>query len=124
MSIVEFHGTQVIADLWDCKNSAPLNNPQELASTLSSIATKHKATVCGNIVQQFVPCGVSVLIAIGESHISMHTWPESGDAMLDVCTCGCIDSEAIANDIIDWLQPEDVRVEKITRGLEKRRNRL
>lgn len=31
---------------------------------------------------------MSVVIGIAESHISIHTWPETGDATVDVYTCG------------------------------------
>ena len=36
----------------------------------------------------FEPQGVTGLALLAESHISIHTWPESGYAAVDVFTCG------------------------------------
>ena len=37
---------------------------------------------------RFEPQGVTGLALLAESHISIHTWPESGYAAVDVFTCG------------------------------------
>ena len=37
---------------------------------------------------RFKPQGVSGVVVIAESHLSIHTWPESGYAALDFYTCG------------------------------------
>ncbi|MBI2940269.1 MAG: adenosylmethionine decarboxylase, partial [Chloroflexi bacterium] len=38
--------------------------------------------------RQFEPHGVTVVVIIAESHLSIHTWPEHGYAAVDVFTCG------------------------------------
>jgi S-adenosylmethionine decarboxylase len=40
------------------------------------------------ISHRFEPQGVTGLALLAESHISIHTWPESGYAAVDVFTCG------------------------------------
>ena len=40
------------------------------------------------IHHRFEPQGVTGLALLAESHISIHTWPESGYAAVDVFTCG------------------------------------
>ena len=42
----------------------------------------------GDIFHQFSPHGVTGVLAIAESHISVHTWPEKGFAAFDVFMCG------------------------------------
>ena len=37
---------------------------------------------------QFEPQGVTVLILLAESHLSIHTFPEAGSAAVDLFTCG------------------------------------
>ena len=46
------------------------------------------ATLLNLITHQFQPQGVTGLALLAESHISIHTWPESGYAAIDVFTCG------------------------------------
>ena len=47
-------------------------------------------------LHQFEPQGLTGMILLSESHISIHTWPEYGTAAVDVFTCGGRDSSAIA----------------------------
>jgi len=39
-------------------------------------------------MQQFPVMGVSGILLLSESHISVHTWPEHGYAAIDLFTCG------------------------------------
>ena len=47
-------------------------------------------------VHKFEPQGLTGIILLAESHISIHTWPENGEAAVDVFTCGGRDSRQIA----------------------------
>ena len=46
------------------------------------------AQVVGESFHQFTPQGVTGILSIAESHISIHTWPELGYAAADIFTCG------------------------------------
>ena len=39
---------------------------------------------------EFNPFGVSGIVVIAESHLSIHTWPEYRYAALDIFTCGTV----------------------------------
>lgn len=71
-----------------------------------------------DVFHKFTPQGVSGVVVISESHLSIHTWPESGYAALDVFTCG---DEAIGRRItklvVQKFQPERYSVDYIKRGL-------
>ena len=45
-------------------------------------------TILGDKFHKFEPHGVSGVILLSESHVSIHTWPEEGYAALDIFTCG------------------------------------
>ena len=40
------------------------------------------------VFHRFIPHGVSGVVVIAESHLSIHTWPEIGYAAVDIYTCG------------------------------------
>ena len=46
---------------------------------------------------KFSPCGVTAIALLAESHISIHTWPETGVAKCDIFTCGdkCLPEKAV-----------------------------
>ena len=47
-------------------------------------------------IHRFEPQGLTGIVLLSESHISIHTWPERGEAAVDVFTCGGRDSRKIA----------------------------
>ena len=73
-----------------------LNDAEKLAGVfrrtvshfgLEALTTPH--------VHQFEPQGLTGIVLLAESHISIHTWPERGEAAVDVFTCGGHDSRKI-----------------------------
>lgn len=65
-----------------------LNSTQRVESLLLGAAMDAGATVVSSHFHPFVPQGLSGVIVIAESHITIHTWPEHGYAAVDVFTCG------------------------------------
>jgi S-adenosylmethionine decarboxylase len=46
------------------------------------------AKVLGIHIHRLIPQGVSGVVVISESHLTIHTWPERGEAAVDLFTCG------------------------------------
>jgi S-adenosylmethionine decarboxylase len=80
-------GKHLLLELMDCDHGM-LNDIEYLRKTLSEVATKIGATVIKDSFYQFTPQGVSGVVIIAESHLSIHTWPEHNYAAVDVFTCG------------------------------------
>jgi S-adenosylmethionine decarboxylase len=80
-----------------------LNDEKCLMNLLSSAAIVSGATVITTIYKKFEPQGVTVLILLSESHISIHTWPEKGEAAVDVFTCGNADPQIGCDLIVEQL---------------------
>lgn len=80
-------GRHVLLELCDCPK-AILDSPERLESILKDCAIRGGATVVSSNFHHFNPQGVSGVIVIAESHVTVHTWPEHGYAAVDVFTCG------------------------------------
>jgi S-adenosylmethionine decarboxylase len=80
-------GKHCILELYGCE-SARLNDEAFLRDTITTAAKRAGATLLNLITHRFEPQGVTGLALLAESHISIHTWPESGYAAVDVFTCG------------------------------------
>jgi S-adenosylmethionine decarboxylase len=65
-----------------------LNDESFLRCTLNRAAKLAKATVLNLISKKFEPQGVTAIALLAESHISIHTWPESNYSAVDIFTCG------------------------------------
>jgi S-adenosylmethionine decarboxylase len=81
------YGRHVLVDIADT-SAALLNDGPALASALTQAATAEGATVLGAIEHAFEPSGVTILLLLAESHVSLHTYPAEGRAFFDAFTCG------------------------------------
>ena len=80
-------GKQAIVEFYNC-NQEKLNNSDFLEESLNNAARQAQATVVKSVFHKFSPHGVTGVIVIAESHLSIHTWPEYNYAAVDIFTCG------------------------------------
>ena len=80
-------GKHCILELYECDPSR-LDDEALLRTSITTAAKSAGATLLNLITHHFEPQGVTGLALLAESHISIHTWPESGYAAVDVFTCG------------------------------------
>ena len=76
-----------LLELYGC-DYEKLNDESFLRCTLNRAAKLAKATVLNLISNKFKPQGVTAIALLAESHISIHTWPESNYSAVDIFTCG------------------------------------
>lgn len=88
-------GRHVLLELWGCRREL-LNDVARVQEILLEAAQRARCTIIDKVSHGFSPYGVSVVVLIAESHLSIHTWPEHDYAAVDIFTCG------------ESLQPEEV----------------
>jgi len=80
-------GKHYLLNLYGCEFDV-LNNEVYLRNLIKLAAETTGATVLQTISHKFEPHGVTAMCLLSESHISIHTWPEKGEAAVDIFTCG------------------------------------
>ena len=86
---VKFAGTHLLLDFWGARN---LIDPEAIGRSLCNAAEAANATVLHSHFHHFGPDGgVSGVLVLAESHISIHTWPERNFAAVDIFMCGACD---------------------------------
>jgi S-adenosylmethionine decarboxylase len=78
--------SHIIGELFS--TSENIDNLKFIKKVLIEAAKKAGLTILNSKFHRFKPQGVSGFIMISESHLSIHTWPESGYVAIDVFTCG------------------------------------
>lgn len=87
-------GQHLLVEYHDC-NREILNDIQMIETLMQDAARAAQATVVASVFHPFTPQGVSGVVVIEESHLSIHTWPEHGYAAVDFFTCGdCLPEKA------------------------------
>lgn len=74
------------------------------------------ATIVGKVFHRFSPHGVSGVVVVQESHISIHTWPEEGYAAVDFYTCGECSPERAHDLLNEELAATSYELVTVSRG--------
>lgn len=77
----------ILAEFQGC-NTQKLDDLTFIESTMLEAAKRANATVINCNFHKFGPQGVSGVLVLAESHLSLHTWPEHGYAASDIFVCG------------------------------------
>jgi S-adenosylmethionine decarboxylase len=93
-------GRHLLAEFFDCNPNVINNNPL-IEQLMKEAAVACGATIVQSCFHHFNPYGVSGVVVIAESHLTIHTWPEYGYASVDLYTCGDQCDPAVA---FDYLQ--------------------
>jgi S-adenosylmethionine decarboxylase len=111
MKIQELH-----IDAYGCKED--LNNPKLLLPVFINAAESVKAKVVKKIIYQYKPYGITLILLLAESHISLFTWPEFGYAAVEIFLCNeNMDPSKVWNVIEKTLMPKKVRIIKVVRKI-------
>ena len=112
---VKFAGTHLIIDLWDATNLA---DPEHIDDVLREAAVATGATILHGHFHHFGPnSGVSGVLVLAESHVSIHTWPERDYAALDIFVCGECNPYLAIPVLKRGFQPGRVQLAEHKRGL-------
>jgi S-adenosylmethionine decarboxylase len=111
---MKFAGTHLLIDLWGARN---LDQPDLIDRALREGAVASGATILHSHFHHFTPNGgVSGVVVLAESHISIHTWPERDFAAIDIFMCGACDPRKAIPVIQAALCPERTDVGEQRRG--------
>ena len=113
---METMGRHVIAELWQC-DFDKLNDMDYIEQTFVDAALKSGAEVREVAFHKFAPQGVSGVVIISESHLTIHSFPEHGYASVDVYTCGDLDPTIAADYIAKALNSQHSEVIELPRGM-------
>lgn len=80
-------GRHIIAEFYDCDKEI-LDDVEKIEQLMKDAAYETGATLVNSSFHRFLPYGVSGVVVISESHLTIHTWPEYGYAAVDLFTCG------------------------------------
>jgi S-adenosylmethionine decarboxylase len=110
-------GRHLLLELFDCDSDA-INNLVAVKSALVEAAKRAHATIVDVVFHEFNPFGVSGVVVIAESHLSIHTWPEYRYAAVDIFSCGDIlKPEVAASYLVEQFGAERTSVVEMQRGM-------
>jgi S-adenosylmethionine decarboxylase len=111
---MRYAGTHLLADLW---GASQLDDPDHIDAALRAAALAAGATILHSHFHHFSPNGgVSGVVILAESHISIHTWPERDFAAIDIFMCGACDPYLAIPVLQNAFSPTNIRLNEQRRG--------
>ncbi len=113
-------GKHIIVELSGCSEEE-INDILKVEDLMNQAAKKANANIIKSVFHKFSPMGVSGVVVISESHLSIHTWPELGYAAIDIYTCGSTTKPFKACYFLaEKFKAKKIKATYIIRGIEKK----
>ncbi len=110
-------GTHLLADLHGI-SAGLLRDAAAIDTMLRGAALAAGARILHGHFHSFGPeQGVTGVLLLAESHISIHTWPEAGFAAVDIFMCGAARPSSALAWIERALGPRTCHLQNVARGL-------
>jgi S-adenosylmethionine decarboxylase len=108
---------ELLADLYGCEGE--LDDVEFLKGVLKAAAQQMKSKIIKVVSHRFSPTGITVILILAETHISIHTWPEHNYAALDIFICSQeVDPEVGWQAVREALNPSSFKVHKLKRRIQ------
>ena len=107
-------GKHLLIDFYGVKKNFTVS---ELEGILRQSAEAIEARILNVCLHEFgLNSGITGVAILAESHISIHTWPETGYIAIDIFVCGkCIPDKAV-EPLKQFFKPEYWKIKEIIRG--------
>lgn len=107
-------GTHILIDVF---GGYALDDTARIEAALMHAAKAAGATVLMCKLHKFGGHGgVTGVLLLAESHISIHTWPEKAYAAIDIFMCGNARPDEAAAVLEQELRPDRVEITRVSRG--------
>ncbi len=112
---LHFAGAHLLLELWDGEH---FDDIKAVEAALKDAASAARAAVLNIHVHRFMSSGgVTGVALLAESHISIHTWPESGFAAIDIFMCGACNPYQAVPALRRAFRPARLHIFEHKRGL-------
>src|SRR3989475_6814166 len=110
-------GRHLLLEMFDCDPDA-INNLEAVKGALVEAAKRAQATIVDVVFHEFNPFGISGVVVIAESHLSIHTWPAYRYAAVDIFSSGdVLQPEAAASYLVEQSASERTSIVEMHRGM-------
>jgi S-adenosylmethionine decarboxylase proenzyme len=122
LEVDAMEGIHLLGEWYGCPADEPLLTQADALRDLCRQAVNDSGlTIVGDRFFQFEPHGVTGTVLLAESHLAIHTWPESGFVTLDVYVCNYTTdntqkAERVFSALEAALKPRSKRFQAIQRG--------
>lgn len=109
-------GKHVLVELFHC-DELRIDSVRVVEEIMLRAAELCQTTVIQHFFHKFSPYGISGVVLIAESHLTIHTWPEHAYAAVDLFLCGNHDWHGVVEHLKEAFGAGRCSVFEVTRGV-------
>lgn len=115
---MQFCGTHLLVEFCECRNAELLDSVEQIEQVMRQGLKVADFTLVELFSHKFHPIGVTSVAIVSESHVSIHTYPETGHASIDIfhCSDGSEPLMAMMDYLKSHFQPEYFLYAEAVRG--------
>lgn len=98
-------GHHLILEVYDVDREL-LDTLEPLLEVVLKGINRASMTILNVFTHVFEPQGLTILVALAESHVSLHSFPEKGCLSFDAYTCGPGNPKIIIIELLKYLNPD------------------
>lgn len=115
-------GFQLLLDLYDCA-AVSLDDVGALERVMRDALRRAEFQIVDCVAHQFPHQGITLILILGQSHATLHTWPEARFVTADIYACGESNAiapalETIRAELVRRFAPRAFTARVIERGLD------
>lgn len=107
-------GKHLLLEVYDIQFNL-INDINSLQNVMIKGIERANMTILNIFSHSFDPQGCTIVIALAESHVSCHTWPENGCIAIDAYTCGEGNPKLIALELLKYLNSDNYHLRELDR---------
>ncbi len=113
----KWFGKHILLDIKKIQTKIEIS-PEYLQTKLHEAVILAGATILHSHFHDFGNGGISGVLVLSESHLSVHYWPEESYMGIDIYMCGNSDPNKCIRSICEFLRPLVTHITEHRRGLE------
>jgi S-adenosylmethionine decarboxylase len=107
-------GNHLILEVYDVEFER-LNTLEPLLEVMTKGINRANMTILNIFSHTFTPQGLTILFALAESHVSLHSFPEEGCLSFDAYTCGTSNPKIIVIELLKYLNSDNYKLRHLYR---------
>ena len=111
----QFAGIHLLIDFWEATN---LSDRVKVEKALKDAAIAANATIIKSKIKKYSENGgITGILILAESHMSIHTWPELSFAAIDIFMCGSCNPYNCIAALQQAFEPRNTKIFERQRGV-------
>lgn len=107
-------GRHLLLEVYNVKYEL-LNDLNPLLEIVIKAVNRADMKILNTYSHKFTPQGLTIVVCLAESHVSLHSFPENNCVSIDCYTCGPSNPKIIAIELLKYFNSDEYQIRELSR---------